>query len=161
MLTIRKSAAETNDQKGSTHLLLVPHTFVSDGVSSTALHNIDYTPVKSKAAVQSELNAIMEKKAPGYEYKLAAVTQSGADFTNPDEKTPRNPLWGVLNWVLGAATFCLVAYFMTMMKGSGGGGGSGWGSSRGRKGGSPFSGFGKKGGPGGRGGGFGGARGRR
>jgi len=103
----------------------------------------------------------MDKKEPGYQYKLASVHQSGEDFGAEGEKKPKSPLWGVLNWLLGAATFCLVAYFMTMMKANsssgGGSGGGGWGKNR--KGG--MGGMGSKKGPGGRAGGFGGGKGRR
>lgn len=90
--------------------------------------------------MKKELEDIVEKNEPGFQYKIASAQQSGEDFNAPGEKKAKSPMWGVLNWILGAATFCLVAYFMTMMKsnssGGAGGGGGGWGKgSKGKMGG--------------------------
>lgn len=49
MLTIRKSAGETNDEKGSTNLILVPHSYLENNEMKHALYNIDYTPVKPRS----------------------------------------------------------------------------------------------------------------
>lgn len=161
IITIKKSQGETNDQKGSTNLILIPHSFTLDGKVTQVLYNLDYTPIKSRSGVQKELQEISDKGEPGYQYKIASAQQSGEDFNAPGEKKPKSPMWGVLNWLLGAATFCLVAYFMTMMKSNSGGagsGGGGWGKNR--KGGGGGLGGMKKG-PGARAGGMGGRGGRR
>ena len=144
-------------------MILVPHSFNLDGKTTQVLYNIDYTPIKSRSGVQKELQDIVEKSEPGFQYKIASAQQSGEDFNAPGEKKAKSPMWGVLNWLLGAATFCLVAYFMTMMKSNGsgggaGGGGGGWGKNR-KGGGGGFG--GSKKGPGARAGGMGGGRGGR
>jgi len=111
ILTLRKSSAETNDQKGSTQLVLIPHRFMVNNEVKIALYNIDYTPIKSRSVVQRSLGDVIESKEPGYEYKLASERQLQTDF-NLDGEKEKSPLWKVLNYLLGFAAFGLIAYFM-------------------------------------------------
>ena len=147
--SLRKSVGETNNEKGSLHLVMVPTTLPGYG---TVLQSLDYSPVVSK---EKTLAAIDEVASEGglESIKKIVIKSERTQQATPGDKPDGNPYkW--LNYLLGVICFMLVAYFMNLMKKTSGSGGSSGGFGKG-KGGGIFGGGKKSGGL------FGGAKGGR
>ena len=57
MRFIKKSVAEQNNEKGSTHLVLIPHRIGEQQV----LYSVDHTPVMSKSKVNKEMEDLLRQ----------------------------------------------------------------------------------------------------
>ena len=55
---IKKSVGEQNNEKGSTHLILIPHRRGEQHV----LYSVDHTPVMSKSKIQKEMGDLVKSE---------------------------------------------------------------------------------------------------